>query len=341
MKIAVIGAGPVGLYAAGLLKNLYPDGRVHVYEKRSENQLSGFGYTLHDQSLYLLRVLHPDVENAIVKSGTSPFTRRTLTCRGKLVELDPEVSWTMPIIGVEYDSLLQVLKHHASQAEVHLHHETAIANPDDLALDHDLVVVANGANSAFLERFDPEKVDTGLMYAWGKLDAGFDEMAMSLDTTGDVPFICHKYPISNSATAMIVEVLEEHAGQMAQVLAQAPGTSRYFMKGAEFRKIPLCLCNKKADRNIVCIGDAALAQYFAAGAGLYFGLMQTGLLFHQLDRKPGTIAEKLQAYDSKAREFMQYQWQPNLSLIRKKQSLLRDHQDMTDEAVLKAMVTDE
>ncbi len=341
MKIAVIGAGPVGLYAAGLLKNLYPGGRVHVYEKRSENQLSGFGYTLHDQSLYLLRVLHPDVENAILKSGTFPFTRRTLICRGNLLELDPEVSRTMPIIGIEYDNLLQVLKQHVRQAGVQLHHESAIANPDELAQEHDLVVVANGANSSFLERFRPEKVDTGLMYAWGKLDAGFDEMAMSLDTAGDIPFVCHKYPISQSATAMIVEVLEAHAGQMTQVLAQSPEMNRYFMKGAEFRKIPLCLCDKKAEGNIVCIGDAALAQYFAAGAGLYFGLMQTGLLFHQLDRMPGTIAEKLQAYNDKAREFMQYQWQPNLSLIRRKQSLLKGHQDMTDEAILNAMVADE
>jgi anthraniloyl-CoA monooxygenase len=45
MNIAVVGAGPVGLYAASWLKHLYADSQVRVFEKRSQDQLAGFGYT--------------------------------------------------------------------------------------------------------------------------------------------------------------------------------------------------------------------------------------------------------------------------------------------------------
>jgi len=184
------------------------------------------------------------------------------------------------------------------------------------------------------------KVQTGLAYAWGKSRQVSAEMAMSMGTFGDIPFICHKYPVTDAATAMIVEVRAEQAEQAAKQIELLPDTLKFFPQGVAFRKIPLCLCRKRVSRNIVCIGDAALAQYFAAGAGLYFGLMQTGLLFHHLDVAPGTIEQKLRAYDAKAKEFLRYQWKPNQLLIKKKRGLLAGYAGMSDEAVLDALVAD-
>lgn len=341
MKIAIVGAGPVGLYAAGLLRTLYPAGMVRVFEKRGENQITGFGYTVHGKSLELLGILDPAVASAISHRGTLPFTRRTLAFRDRHWELDPEVSRNTPIIGVEYDSLIQVLRTHAEGASVELHYGSTVADPEELARDHDLVIVANGANSAFLERFDPMKVETLLAYAWGKSEQASDEMAMSLDTLGDIPFICHKYPISKTTTALIMEVRMEQAAEAEQAFSLATQTKQYFQDGVSFRPIPLCLCRKRVQRNIVCIGDAALAQYFAAGAGLYFGLMQTGLLFHHLDKVPGSVEAKLQAYDAKARDYFRHQWQPNKTLVKKKRELLAGHAHMSDDAILRAMVAGE
>jgi len=338
MNIAIVGAGPVGLYTAGLLRSLYPDGRVQVFEKRSEDQITGFGYTVHGQSLELLGILHPAVASAIAQLGAQPFTRRTIAFRDIHWELDPEVSSKTPIIGVEYDSLLQVLRQHARAAGVALHYAATVSDLQELARDHDLVIVANGANSAFLQRFDPIKVETRLAYAWGKAAESAAEMAMSLDTLADIPFICHRYPISKTASALIFEVAIEQAAEADQAFSRSPRTSQYFPTGASFRPIPLCLCRKRVHANIVCIGDAALAQYFAAGAGLYFGLMQTGLLFHHLDQTPGSIAAKLKAYDSRARDYFRHQWQPNKSLVKKKRELLAAYAQMSDDAVLRAMV---
>jgi len=338
MNIAVVGAGPVGLYAASLLRHLYPDGHVHMFEKRSKDQLSGFGYTIHGESLGLLGILHPDVVASIELRGTKPFTKRTITFRDKHVELDPEVSRKMPIIGIEYDSLIKILKTQADITGVELHYESAVTDLDGLAQDNDLVIVANGANSSFLERFDPMRVETGLSYAWGKKEEISDEMAMTIDTFDDIPFICHKYPISKTTTVLIIEVREENEAHAAQKLALDPRTMQFCPEGVIFKKIPLCLCRKRVHHNIVCIGDTALAQYFAAGAGLYFGLMQTGILFHNLEKTPGSVDQKLRAYDAQARDYLRFQWKPNQTLIKNKQGLLAEYALMTDDAVAHAMV---
>jgi anthraniloyl-CoA monooxygenase len=340
MKIAIVGAGPTGLYAAGLLKQLYPDALVRVYEKRNPGQVSGFGYTIHGQSLSLLGILNPDLANSIMRKGSEPFTQRSITIRNRVVLLDPEISRSMPIIGVEYDILLDVLRTHLITAGVEFHNEVVITDLDGLAREHELVVLANGANTAFLDHFEPLQVNTGLSYAWGKADENSNEMAMSFDTTGEIPFVCHRYPISKTSTALIFEVLNEQAAEASGLLMQSPRTRQYFPGGITFRQIPLCLCRKRSRGNIVCIGDAALAQYFAAGAGLYFGLMQTGLLFHHLDKQQGSIEEKLKAYDAKATEYFKHQWGPNKALIRKKQKLLAGFAGMKDEAILAAMVAD-
>jgi 2-polyprenyl-6-methoxyphenol hydroxylase-like FAD-dependent oxidoreductase len=335
MNIAVVGGGPVGLYAATLLKHLYRDSHVRVFEKRRENQLTGFGYTVHEGSLTLLGVV--DDLTAFIERGTKPFTRRTISFRGKHIESDPEVSRTMPIIGIEYDALINALQTQAKVTGVELHYESPVSDLDGLAQSNDLVVVANGTNSSFLERFHPVKMETALSYAWGKKEEFSDEMGMAIDTFDDIPFVCHKYPISKSTTVMIIEVGENHEAEVTPQIAQDPRTTSYFPEGAVFRKVPFSLCQTRASNNTVCIGDAAFTQYFTAGAGLYFGLMQTGLLLRHLYRTAGSLEQKLKAYDIQATDLLRDQWEPSKALIRKKQGLLAEYARMTDDAVLLAM----
>jgi hypothetical protein len=74
----------------------------------------------------------------------------------------------MPIIGVEYDTLINVLQAQANVVGVELLFESPVSDLDGLAQSNDLVIVANGSNSSFLDRFDPVKMETALSYAWGR-----------------------------------------------------------------------------------------------------------------------------------------------------------------------------
>jgi hypothetical protein len=79
-------------------------------------------------------------------------------------------------------------------------------------------------------------------------------------------------------------------------------------------------------------------DYVQLGLTGYIGLMQTGLLFHHLEKTPGSVDQKLRAYDAQARDYLRFQWKPNQTLIKNKQGLLAEYALMTDDAVAHAMV---
>src|SRR6201998_1256165 len=59
MKIAVIGGGPAGLYAAILLKKQRPDADIAVYERNRPDDTFGFGVVFSDTPLDNLEKYDP------------------------------------------------------------------------------------------------------------------------------------------------------------------------------------------------------------------------------------------------------------------------------------------
>src|SRR3982074_3841265 len=51
MKIAIIGGGPAGLYAAILLKKQRPEAEITVYERNRADDTFGFGVVFSDATL--------------------------------------------------------------------------------------------------------------------------------------------------------------------------------------------------------------------------------------------------------------------------------------------------
>ena len=51
MKIAIIGGGPAGLYAAILLKKQRPEAGITVYERNRADDTFGFGVVFSDATL--------------------------------------------------------------------------------------------------------------------------------------------------------------------------------------------------------------------------------------------------------------------------------------------------
>ena len=54
MQIAVVGAGPAGLYFALLMKKADPSGRITVYERDGADDTFGWGIVFSDQTFSYL-----------------------------------------------------------------------------------------------------------------------------------------------------------------------------------------------------------------------------------------------------------------------------------------------
>jgi 2-polyprenyl-6-methoxyphenol hydroxylase-like FAD-dependent oxidoreductase len=87
MKIAVIGAGPAGLYFSTLWKKRHPGDEVRVYEQNPAGATFGFGVVFSDRALEFLREDDPETYDLVSKHMES-WQDMTLVHRGETVTID-------------------------------------------------------------------------------------------------------------------------------------------------------------------------------------------------------------------------------------------------------------
>src|SRR5476649_2381829 len=153
MKIAIIGGGPAGLYAAMLLKKQRPQAGITVYERNRADDTFGFGVVFSDATLDNFEKYDPPSYRRITQEFAY-WDDIAVHFRGTVHRIGGN-----GFCGCSRRTLLLLLHERARALGVKLRFQTEIAAISELA-DADLIVAADGINStvreAFKTHFQPE-----------------------------------------------------------------------------------------------------------------------------------------------------------------------------------------
>lgn len=312
LKVAIIGGGPGGLYAAVLLKRLDPRREITVWERNAPDDTFGFGVVLSDETLGGIEHADPTVHRAL----QGEFVRwddidivhrgRTLTSGGH------------GFAALGRRRLLEILHERCASLGVRLRFRTQAPPAAELAATHDLVIAADGVNSRTREShadvFRPTVTTERCRYIWLAADFAFDAFRFEIAETEHGVMQLHGYPFSSEASTVIVEMREEvwrAAGfdtldetrsteQCAKIFADALGGRSLRANKSSWTAFRTVVNERWSHGNTVLIGDAAHTAHFSIGSGTKLAVEDALALAACVEEQPGLPAA-LAAYESERR----------------------------------------
>ncbi|MEV5430256.1 bifunctional salicylyl-CoA 5-hydroxylase/oxidoreductase [Streptomyces sp. NPDC052701] len=308
LRVAVIGGGPGGLYAAALLKRLGPDREVTVWERNAPDDTFGFGVVLSDETLGGIEhadpVVHAALQRDFVRWEDIDIVHRGVrhTCGGH------------GFAALGRRRLLQILHERCRELGVALRFRTVAPHPDRLARTHDLVVAADGVHSTTRDTyagvFRPRVTGHRCRYIWLAADLAFDAFRFETAETEHGVMQLHGYPYAADASTVIVEMREEvwrAAGfdglderesteRCAKIFAEALGGRPLKSHRSAWTAFRTVVNERWSHGNVVLLGDAAHTAHFSIGSGTKLAVEDALALAACLAEQP-SVERALTAYE--------------------------------------------
>ncbi|MFZ0176859.1 MAG: FAD-dependent monooxygenase, partial [Pseudolabrys sp.] len=203
MRIAILGAGPAGLYLAYLIKRRRPGTDVAVIEQNAADATFGFGVVFSDRALEFLREDDQETYAAIAPHMES-WNDITVVHRGERVVIDG-----VGFAAIGRLKLLQLLQARARSAGVAPVYGRVVRSLDELA-GVDLLVGADGVNSLVRRSYEREfGATTRLLtnrFAWFGTSKPFETLTQTFIETELGFFNAHHYRYESGLSTFIVEV---------------------------------------------------------------------------------------------------------------------------------------
>ena len=312
MKIRVIGGGPAGLFYAYLMKRDDPRHDIRVYERDAENATYGWGVVFSDVALSFVRDIASELYDAITRNQVV-FDEMAVVHRGQRVRLAHNTFHRMARID-----LLKALHAQCRQVGVAIEFERKLDDVQAFS-DCDLIVAADGANSAIRTRykahFEPTLDERPNLLAWYGTTRLFDALSLIFRQNDDGLVISHTYRYSATHSTFLVEVdpqtfRKSGLGRMSEAESLAY-CERAFAE--DLQGHPL-LSNKSSwfrytivknkhwhHDNIVLIGDALRTGHPSVGSGTRLAMQDSISLFDAYEAC-GTDVPRLLAQFVKIRQ---------------------------------------
>ena len=327
MKIAVVGAGPSGLYFAVLMARSGGHD-VTVFERNPRGATYGWGVVFSEGTLTELAevdyLTYLDLERSLVHWSAIDIRRPDSTIR----------SYGHGFSAISRHTLLRVLEDRAEELGVTLKFDIEIGagdlGPSDLGPsdrgtgdvgDFDLVVAADGVNSGLRlhhqNSFQPTVHPHPTRYVWLGAPFAFDAFTFIFAPTPAGLFQAHAYPYDEHGSTFIVETTEEtwrrsgmdEAGEdesaafCAKLFADHLDGSPLRSNRSQWNRF-ITLSNRHwyllepENPPLVLIGDAAHTAHFSIGSGTKLAMEDAAGLYQALNARPESIRSALAIYEA-------------------------------------------
>lgn len=313
MKITIIGGGPAGLYFALLAKKHDPAHDIQIFEQNPRGATYGWGVVFSDVGLSFLKEADPDF--------FAEFTAGHECCDYmEIVHRDTRVQ----IHGNHFSrtarlAMLEALEHACRRVGVEIRHGERITDIDALARDADLLVGADGANSAvrlhYAEQFRPSFERRRNKFAWYGTRQRFHPVSLIFRETSAGVFIAHSYQYSPEFSTFLVEVdpetwlragfdrmsEEESSRACAEIFRADLGSNPLLTNRSHWFEANIVRNEHWHHRNVVLLGDALRTVHFSLGSGTRMAMQDAIALHRGIVDHPGDLPAAFTAFEAQRR----------------------------------------
>ena len=279
MKINIIGGGAAGLYFAILMKKAQAAHRIKIYERNGPNDTFGWGVVFSGKTLANLRAAD-GTSHAEITKEFSAWDNVDVVHRSEKVSIHGN-----SFSGIARLQLLKILQRRAEELGVEIEFHTEIHNIEELRNDCDLLVAADGVNSAvrlnYVEQLQPELDLRTNRYIWYGTNQLFHGLTLTFRENSAGVFAAHSYKFNPTTSTFIVECDpetwdkagfermsdEDTRAYLGEVFAEDLQGHKLLSNNSKWINFLLVKNKNWFFENVVLIGDALHTAHFSIGSG--------------------------------------------------------------------------